>query len=103
MKPVQKHIQNLVKHPRLHRGFCTNSEQHLVFDHFAGSSILDVEFHLRWQDFEFAPKATEDFAKKAPSQMFDSALNLPLIISRILWPLVIFPKLLAIFLYTNFD
>ena len=39
--------------------------------------ILDV-----WQDFEFRPKASYDFAKKAPSQMFESALNSPLITSK---------------------
>ena len=35
-----------------------------------------------WQDSEFAPKASYDLAKKAPSQMFDSALNSPLITSK---------------------
>ena len=41
------------------------------------SSILDV-----WQDSQFAPKASYDFAKKAPSQMFGSAVNLHLITSK---------------------
>ena len=59
------------------RGFCINSERHSVFDYFAKSSILDI-----WQDPEFALKASSDFANKASSQMFDSALNSPLITSK---------------------
>ena len=38
---------------------------------FAKSSILDV-----WQDSEFTSEASNDFAEKAPSQMFDRFLNL---------------------------
>ena len=40
---------------------------------FAKSSILDV-----CQDYEFASEASNDFAEKAPSQMFDRILNSPL-------------------------
>ena len=74
------------------RGFCTNSGRLLVFDQmFAKSSILDL-----WQDSEFASKASYDFAEEAPSQMFERVLNLPLITSKSLQPLIIFTKLLAI-------
>ena len=59
------------------KGFCTDNEWHLVFTIFAKSYILDV-----WQDSEFTPKASYDFAKKATSQMFNSALNLHLITSK---------------------
>ena len=41
---------------------------------FPKSSILDL-----LQDSEFASKASYDFAEKAPSQIFDSVLNSPLI------------------------
>ena len=37
---------------------------------FAKSSILDVS-----QDSEFASEASNDFAEKAPSQLFDRVLN----------------------------
>ena len=52
---------------------------------FAKSSILDV-----WQDSEFASEANNDFAEKAPSQIFYRVLNSPLQLS------IIFAKLLAI-------
>ena len=55
----------------------------------AKSSILDV-----WQDSEFASKASNDFAKKALSQIFYRVLNPPL------QPSIIFAKLLAICLLT---
>ena len=58
---------------------------------FAKSSILDV-----WQDSEFASTASFNFAQKAPSQIFDRVLNLSLITSKNLKPLVIFAKLLPI-------
>ena len=41
-------------------------------------------------------KASYDIAEKAPDQMFDRALNLPLITSKDLQPLIILAKLLAI-------
>ena len=37
---------------------------------FAKSSILDV-----WQDSEFTSEASNNFAEKAPSQIFDGVLN----------------------------
>ena len=58
---------------------------------FLKSSILDV-----WQDSQFTSKTSYDIAEKAPPQMFDRVLNLPLITSKNLQPLVILAKLLAI-------
>ena len=77
-------------------GFFTNSERLLVFDYFCEKLHVNV-----WQDSEFAPKAGYDFTEKATSRMFDRVLNLPLITSNNLQPLVIFAKLG--YFFTKFD
>ena len=59
---------------------------------FLKSSILDV-----WQDSQFASKGCYDIVEKAPPQMFGRVLNLPLITSKYIQPLVILAKLLAIY------
>ena len=55
---------------------------------FLKSSILDV-----WQDSQFASEASYDIAEKVPPHMFDRVLNLSLITSKKLQPLVILAKL----------
>ena len=85
-----KPIQKLVKHPRqkfLHKQRTAFSFQPI----FAKSFILDV-----LQDSAFACKASYDFSEKVPSQTFDRVLNLSLITSKNLLPLIIFPKVLPI-------
>ena len=58
---------------------------------FLKSSILDIS-----QDSQFNSKASYNIAKKAPSQMFDRVLDLPLITFKNLQSLVILAKLSAI-------
>ena len=67
-KPLQKHIQNPVKHPRWRKQL--TASQFLTI--FAKRSILDV-----WQDSEFVSEAINN-GEKAASQMLDRVLNSPL-------------------------